>query len=123
MIAAKTLSRDPKRMGFFLGLARFVLEKSPAEAKRVKAQLLSFAIDEEFRSTEFFKEHQIKIANELFHAAVIELKQRGAMGFKVITDRKNIANIFYRNMGMEIAAPNDPKSEYCLYIGDTLLFS
>ena len=119
MIAVKILLRDPKRIGAFLGLVRFILEKPPREAKRIRAQLLSFAIDEEFRSAEFFKQHQIKIANELFHAAVMELKQRGVIEFKVITDRKNIANIFYRNMGMGMAAPNDPQNEYCLYIGNT----
>ncbi|MBI1976832.1 MAG: hypothetical protein HYS56_04920 [Candidatus Omnitrophica bacterium] len=118
-VIGKILSRDPRRIGFFLKLIRFAFEKSPAEAKNIQPQLLSFAIDEEFRSAEFFRKHSVKIANEIFHAAVTELKQHGVTKFKVITDRKNIANIFYRNMGMKMAAANDPKSEYCLYIGDT----
>src|SRR3989338_1089192 len=86
IIAGKILLRNPKRIGVFWGLVRFVLEESSAEAKMVKAQLLSFAIDERFRSVEFFKKHSIKIANELFYAAVEQLKQRQVTKFKVITD-------------------------------------
>ena len=117
-VVVKTVWQDPKKIGLFLELVRFVMAESPKEAKQIKAQLLSFAVDEEFRSLDFYKRHPIKIANLLFDAALSELRQMRVTKFKLITDAKNIANIFYKNRGMKVIENFRQGNSYSVYVGE-----
>lgn len=117
-IAIKRIFQDPRRIGLFWRVIRTLLGPPPQEAREVKAQLLSFAVDEPFRSADFYQKHRIKIANLLFEASLEEFRKRSVKRFKVMTNVKIIANIFYRNRGMKPAEDLRRQKEYCFYVGE-----
>lgn len=94
-----------------------LFDQTPKQVKAIQSQLLSFAILPEFRSPEFYKTYPIKIANLLFQTAVDEFKRRGVRVFQLVTDKKNLSNIFYRNAGMEMIPSSNPQSPYWYYVG------
>lgn len=112
IILLKALFRDIRRFKFILFSAHFIFKKRKYILPDVPSEILSFAVLPEYRvhtmdrstgiihETEFYKENNIKVANELFNSMTLKLKQLNCEELKIMTPTAHVySNRFYQKMG------------------------
>lgn len=69
--------------------------------RSIKAEAVSFGVDPDYRSPEYYKKTSVNISQLLFNAVLEELDKRGVNAIRFfVADDNVLANIFYRNSGL-----------------------
>lgn len=110
-----SLLRDIRVLSPLSSAAVFLL-KGTEHREEDAAEILSFAVAEEFRSLDFFRKTGIKrLANLLFKFALDHLKAEGARKVFLMVETNNaLARVFYKSMGFKETATQNYFGLDCL---------
>jgi len=104
-IILKTILKRPSVIFVLFSTILLILKQGKEPAAHIAPEVLSFAVLPEYRSVDFYKRHQIKIAHELFKNMLEKYKQLNVREFKLFTgvdEYHTLANIFYKSFGLKL---------------------
>lgn len=128
LLLIKEIIKNPRKIKIILTL-NFLLFQQKKILPQIHPEIVSFGVLPEYRTsyldksigkvkkTEFYKKHNIKVAEELLIAALKNLNKLGAKEIKIVTEKNNIAsNKFYSKYCQPVAVNfKFLGSEICAY--------
>lgn len=119
-VLAGTVLEEPRKLAVILSAARFLFTQRRDLAPAAQGEVLSFAVLPEYRAmtrdaagrrvpTEFYRQHGINVATDLFHATMQHLHDGRVRDLKIMTPSDNGAsNRFYTKVGCQLVATAIP---------------
>jgi len=114
-VLARTIGREPSKLGVILSATRFLFLERPAKLPEAQGEVLSFAVHPDYRTvvadgagnlrpSDFYSQWRVPVATELFHAGMEHLSRRGVPDIRIMTPADNTAsNRFYAKVGCRLA--------------------
>jgi hypothetical protein len=115
-VLMKSIFKNFHKLKFLLFSIYFLFKQQKSMLPDVSAEILSFAVLPEYRvhtkdttsgaikETAFYREHGIRVGEELFNNMVMNLKRLNCKKFKIMTPANNAgSNSFYKKMGCELS--------------------
>ena len=97
LVLAMTVLMNPAAIVAILRVLTQLLQEERDNIP-VAAEILSFAVKEEYRSREFVNLRQVKVSNELYTAVMADLRQAEVKEVKAMVKNDNVlSNIFYQH--------------------------
>lgn len=119
-VLAATVVEDPRKLGVIASATRFLFTQRRDLLPHAQGEVLSFAVLPEYRAmtrdgagqrvpTEFYRQHGVNIATDLFQAAMQHLHDRRVHDLKIMTPSDNGAsNRFYSKVGCRLVETGIP---------------
>ncbi len=99
--------KNPWLLGSIIKAVGFMLSKPKGyETETDDAEIITLAVRPEFRTLGFFKDHGVKVANELISVVLNEFRKTGVRRVKAFIEKPNfLAQFFYKNFGFRYVCP------------------